>query len=107
MDRMSSKTVALLYMRGKQQEMMSLAMAFKPEDAMEAEEYEDALNVFIELTSYYTAFTSAIDMIETVQKDIYKAQVVNAKLTRTNSDLLREIKEKNAIIEKLQERVDL
>ena len=70
MERMSSKTVALLYLRTKRSEIMDLALAFQPTQYEDPEEYEMNLNVFIELTNFFTAMGSAIDMVETVQQSI-------------------------------------
>ena len=103
----SSKSVALIYLRNKRADLMNLALAFQPSSAEDAEEHDQMLNVFIELTNIYTAFGSAIDMVESIQKDIYKAQAINSKVKMDLQELMKESKKDKEIIAKLQERIQL
>lgn len=57
-----SKSIALLWLRQKNQDLMQIANALKPQDP--ENEYE--MDIFIDLVSIYSAIDSAIGMVEDV-----------------------------------------
>jgi hypothetical protein len=74
-----SKSVALLWLRSKNALLMQIAQQLKPEDIND----EDAMNLFLDLTSLYSAMDCAIDMVEDVQNKVWAAEARNADLKLT------------------------
>ena len=83
-----SKSVALLWLRQKNSDLMQIAHALKPQDP--TNEYE--MDIFLDLVSIYGAITSAIDMVEDVQNMVWAAEAKNSDLKLTIRQLTKKIK---------------
>jgi hypothetical protein len=90
-----SKSIALLWLRQKNSDLMQIANALKPQDP--TNDYE--MDIFLDLISIYGAITSAIDMVEDVQQMVWEAEA-------KNSDLKLTIRQLSAKIAKYEERFD-
>ena len=90
-----SKSLALLWLRKKNSDLMQIANALKPQDPNN--DYE--MDIFLDLISIYGAITSAIDMVEDVQRMVWEAEAKNADLKLT----IRQLTNK---INKYEERFD-
>lgn len=90
-----SKSIALLWLRQKNSDLMQIANALKPQDPNN--DYE--MDIFLDLISIYGAITSAIDMVEDVQQMVWAAEA-------KNSDLKLTIRQLTAKIAKYEERFD-
>lgn len=82
-----SKSIALLWLRQKNQDLMAIANALKPQDTNN--EYE--MDIFIDLVGIYSAIDSAIGMVEDVQRMVWEAEAKNADLKLTIRNLTRKI----------------
>jgi len=83
-----SKSIALLWLRQKNSDLMQIANALKPQDT--SNEYE--MDIFLDLISIYGAITSAIDMVEDVQQMVWEAEAKNADLKLTIRQLTKKVK---------------
>jgi len=83
-----SKSIALLWLRQKNQELMEIANALKPQDPYN--DYE--MDIFIDLLGIYGAINSAIDMVEDVQQKVWEAEAKNADLKLTIQHLAKKVK---------------
>ena len=83
-----SKSIALLWLRQKNSDLMQIANALKPQDP--TNEYE--MDIFLDLVSIYGAITSAIDMVEDVQNMVWAAEAKNSDLKLTIRQLTKKIK---------------
>lgn len=83
-----SKSVALLWLRQKNVQLMNIAQSVKPSDTDD----EYGMNLFLDLTSLFGAMDSAIDMVEEVQKKVWEAEARNAQHQLTIQQLTRKIK---------------
>ncbi len=90
-----SKSIALLWLRQKNSDLMQIANALKPQDPNN--DYE--MDIFLDLISIYGAITSAIDMVEDVQQMVWEAEAKNSELKLT-------IRQLTAKIAKYEERFD-
>jgi len=90
-----SKSIALLWLRQKNSDLMQIANALKPQDPNN--DYE--MDIFLDLISIYGAITSAIDMVEDVQQMVWEAEAKNSNLKLT-------IRQLTAKIAKYEERFD-
>jgi hypothetical protein len=90
-----SKSIALLWLRQKNSDLMQIANALKPQDT--TNEYE--MDIFIDLIGIYGAIQCAIDMVEDVQNMVWEAEA-------KNSDLKLTIRQLSAKIAKYEERFD-
>ncbi len=82
-----SKSIALLWLRQKNSDLMQIANALKPQDPNN--EYE--MDIFLDLISIYGAITSAIDMVEDVQNMVWAAEAKNSDLKLTIRQLTKKI----------------
>ena len=82
-----SKSIALLWLRQKNQDLMQIANALKHQDP--ENEYE--MDIFIDLVSIYSAIDSAIGMVEDVQQMVLEAEAKNSDLKLTIRNLTRNI----------------
>jgi hypothetical protein len=82
-----SKSIALLWLRQKNQDLMAIANALKPQDP--SNEYE--MDIFIDLVGIYSAIDSAIGMVEDVQQMVWEAEAKNADLKLTIRNLTRKL----------------
>tara|TARA_R100001463_G_scaffold83943_2_gene138546 strand:- start:137 stop:463 length:327 start_codon:yes stop_codon:yes gene_type:complete len=83
-----SKSIALLWLRQKNSDLMQIANALKPQDPNN--DYE--MDIFLDLISIYGAITSAIDMVEDVQNMVWAAEAKNSDLKLTIRQLTKKIK---------------
>lgn len=83
-----SKSVALLWLRQKNTDLMEIANALKPHDPNN--DYE--MNIFLDLVSIYGALQCAIDMVEDVQQMVWEAEAKNADLKLTIRQLADKVK---------------
>jgi site-specific DNA-adenine methylase len=83
-----SKSVALLWLRQKNSDLMQIANALKPQDTNN--EYE--MDIFLDLVSIYAALQCAIDMVEDVQNMVWEAEAKNSDLKLTIRQLTKKIK---------------
>lgn len=83
-----SKSIALLWLRQKNSDLMQIANALKPQDP--TNEYE--MDIFLDLVSIYGAIQCAIDMVEDVQNMVWAAEAKNADLKLTIRQLTKKIK---------------
>lgn len=90
-----SKSIALLWLRQKNSDLMQIANALKPQDTNN--EYE--MDIFLDLVSIYGALQCAIDMVEDVQQMVWEAEAKNSDLKLT----IRQLTDK---ITKYEERFD-
>jgi hypothetical protein len=82
-----SKSIALLWLRQKNADLMQIANALKPQDTNN--DYE--MDIFLDLMSIYGAINSAIDMVEDVQQMVWVAEAKNADLKLTIRQLSRRL----------------
>lgn len=83
-----SKSIALLWLRQKNSDLMQIANALKPQDP--TNEYE--MDIFLDLVSIYGAIQCAIDMVEDVQNMVWAAEAKNSDLKLTIRQLTKKIK---------------
>ena len=83
-----SKSIALLWLRQKNSDLMQIANALKPQDP--TNEYE--MDIFLDLISIYGAIQCAIDMVEDVQNMVWAAEAKNSDLKLTIRQLTKKIK---------------
>ena len=83
-----SKSIALLWLRQKNSDLMQIANALKPQDP--TNEYE--MDIFLDIVSIYGAIQCAIDMVEDVQNMVWEAEAKNADLKLTIRQLTKKIK---------------
>lgn len=83
-----SKSIALLWLRQKNSDLMQIANALKPQDPNN--EYE--MDIFLDLVSIYAAIQCAIDMVEDVQNMVWAAEAKNSDLKLTIRQLTKKIK---------------
>ena len=83
-----SKSIALLWLRQKNGDLMQIANALKPQDP--TNEYE--MDIFLDLVSIYGAIQCAIDMVEDVQNMVWAAEAKNSDLKLTIRQLTKKIK---------------
>ena len=83
-----SKSIALLWLRQKNTDLMEIANALKPQDPNN--DYE--MDIFIDLVGIYGAVNSAIDMVEDVQQKVWEAEAKNADLKLTIRHLAKKVK---------------
>jgi site-specific DNA-adenine methylase len=83
-----SKSIALLWLRQKNSDLMQIANALKPQDTNN--EYE--MDIFLDLISIYAALQCAIDMVEDVQNMVWEAEAKNSDLKLTIRQLTKKIK---------------
>ena len=83
-----SKSIALLWLRQKNSDLMQIANALKPQDPHN--EYE--MDIFLDLIGIYGAINSAIDMVEDVQNMVWAAEAKNSDLKLTIRQLTKKIK---------------
>lgn len=82
-----TKSIALLWLRQKNQDLMEIANALRPQDT--SNEYE--MDIFLDLVGIYGAINSAIDMVEDVQKMVWAAEAKNSDLKLTIRNLSKEL----------------
>lgn len=90
-----SKSMALLWLRSKNQLLTDIASRLKPVDQND----EEAMNLFLDVLSVYGAMDSAIDMVEEVQRIVWDAQAKNAELKLTIRNL-------NSRLDKFEQHMD-
>jgi len=90
-----SKSIALLWLRQKNSDLMNIAHALKPQDTNNG--YE--MDIFIDLLSIYTAMSTAIEMVEDVQHMVWDAEA-------KNSDLKLTIRKQAELIKQYESRLD-
>ena len=83
-----SKSIALLWLRQKNSDLMQIANALKPQDT--SNEYE--MDIFLDLIGIYGAIQCAIDMVEDVQQMVWEAEAKNADLKLTIRQLTKKAK---------------
>lgn len=83
-----SKSIALLWLRQKNSDLMQIANALKPQDP--TNDYE--MDIFLDLVSIYGAIQCAIDMVEDVQNMVWAAEAKNSDLKLTIRQLTKKIK---------------
>lgn len=83
-----SKSIALLWLRQKNSDLMQIANALKPQDTNN--EYE--MDIFLDLVSIYGALQCAIDMVEDVQQMVWEAEAKNSDLKLTIRNLAKKVK---------------
>jgi len=83
-----SKSIALLWLRQKNSDLMQIANALKPQDT--SNEYE--MDIFLDLVGIYGAIQCAIDMVEDVQNMVWSAEAKNSDLKLTIRQLTKKIK---------------
>jgi len=82
-----SKSIALLWLRQKNSDLMQIANALKPQDPNN--EYE--MDIFLDLIGIYGAIQCAIDMVEDVQNMVWAAEAKNSDLKLTIRQLTKKI----------------
>ena len=82
-----TKSIALLWLRQKNSDLMEIANALRPQDP--ENQYE--MDIFLDLISIYGALNSAIDMVEDVQKMVWAAEAKNSDLKLTIRNLTKEL----------------
>ena len=82
-----SKSIALLWLRQKNADLMEIANALKPQDPNN--QYE--MDIFIDLVGIYGALQSAIDMVEDVQQMVWEAEAKNSDLKLTIRNLTKKL----------------
>jgi len=83
-----SKSLALLWLRQKNHDLMNIAQSLKPQDTSNG--YE--MDIFIDLLGIYGAMTAAIEMVEDVQHLVWEAEAKNADLKLTIQHLAKKVK---------------
>tara|TARA_R100000951_G_C2558590_1_gene154858 strand:- start:158 stop:490 length:333 start_codon:yes stop_codon:yes gene_type:complete len=96
-----SKSIALLWLRQKNSDLMQIANALKPQD--HTNDYE--MDIFLDLISVYGAINSAIDMVEDVQNMVWKAEAKNADLKLTIRHLSSKVAEYEKRFDNLNENL--
>jgi len=96
-----SKSVALLWLRQKNSELIEIANALKPQDPNNTWE----MDIFIDLLGIYGAMTSAIDMVEDVQRMVWEAEAKNSDLKLTINHLSKKVKEYEKRLDNLNEHL--
>ena len=96
-----SKSIALLWLRQKNSDLMQIANALKPQDP--TNEYE--MDIFLDLMSIYGAINSAIDMVEDVQQMVWVAEAKNADLKLTIRQLSSKVAEYEKRLDNLNEHL--
>lgn len=94
------KRVELLYLREKNRMLMDITMSLKPDP-----DTNEGIDLFLDLTSIYTALSSAIDLVETVQDKIWEAQAENAYLKKEYLDLMEAHEKVVKRLDKLDENL--
>lgn len=90
-----SKSIALLWLRQKNGDLMEIANALKPQDNQNSWE----MDIFIDLLGIYSAMQTAIDMVEDVQQMVWEAEA-------KNSDLKLTIRKQAELIKSYQNKLD-
>ena len=96
-----SKSIALLWLRQKNADLMQIANALKPQDL--DNNYE--MDIFLDLMSIYGAINSAIDMVEDVQQMVWAAEAKNADLKLTIRQLSSKVAEYEKRLDNLNEHL--
>ena len=96
-----SKSIALLWLRQKNADLMQIANALKPQDLNN--DYE--MDIFHDLMSIYGAINSAIDMVEDVQQMVWVAEAKNADLKLTIRQLSSKVAEYEKRLDNLNEHL--
>jgi hypothetical protein len=96
-----SKSIALLWLRQKNADLMQIANALKPQDLNN--DYE--MDIFLDLMSIYGAINSAIDMVEDVQQMVWVAEAKNADLKLTIRQLSSKVAEYEKRLDNLNEHL--
>ena len=96
-----SKSIALLWLRQKNADLMQIANALKPQDLNN--DYE--MDIFLDLMSIYGAINSAIDMVEDVQQMVWVAEAKNADLKLTIRQLSSKVTEYEKRLDNLNEHL--
>lgn len=96
-----SKSIALLWLRQKNADLMQIANALKPQDL--DNNYE--MDIFLDLMSIYGAINSAIDMVEDVQQMVWVAEAKNADLKLTIRQLSSKVAEYEKRLDNLNEHL--
>lgn len=96
-----SKSIALLWLRKKNADLMQIANALKPQDL--DNNYE--MDIFLDLMSIYGAINSAIDMVEDVQQMVWAAEAKNADLKLTIRQLSSKVAEYEKRLDNLNEHL--
>jgi len=96
-----SKSIALLWLRQKNADLMQIANALKPQDLNN--DYE--MDIFLDLMSIYGAINSAIDMVEDVQQKVWVAEAKNADLKLTIRHLSSKVAEYEKRLDNLNEHL--
>ena len=96
-----SKSIALLWLRQKNADLMQIANALKPQDLNN--DYE--MDIFLDLMSIYGAINSAIDMVEYVQQMVWVAEAKNADLKLTIRQLSSKVAEYEKRLDNLNEHL--
>jgi hypothetical protein len=96
-----SKSIALLWLRQKNSDLMQIANALKPQDLNN--DYE--MDIFLDLMSIYGAINSAIDMVEDVQQMVWVAEAKNADLKLTIRQLSSKVAEYEKRLDNLNEHL--
>ncbi len=93
-----SKSLAVLWLRTKNRDLMEITQSLYPQDTSD----EQAMDLFLDLTSMYGALDSAIDMVEESQRLVWDAQAKNAELKLT----IRSLSQKVAAYERQFDELD-
>ena len=96
-----SKSIALLWLRQKNSDLMQIANALKPQDLHN--DYE--MDIFLDHMSIYGAINSAIDMVEDVQQKVWEAEAKNADLKLTIRHLSSKVTEYEKRLDNLNEHL--
>ena len=96
-----SKSIALLWLRQKNSDLMQIANALKPQDLHN--DYE--MDIFLDLMSIYGAINSAIDMVEDVQQMVWASEAKNADLKLTIRYLSSKVTEYEKRLDNLNEHL--
>ena len=96
-----SKSIALLWLRQKNADLMQIANALKPQDLNN--DYE--MDIFLDLMSIYGAINSAIDVVEDVQQMVWVAEAKNADLKLTIRQLSSKVAEYEKRLDNLNEHL--
>ena len=96
-----SKSIALLWLRQKNADLMQIANALKPQDLNN--DYE--MDIFLDLMSIYGAINSAVDMVEDVQQMVWVAEAKNADLKLTIRQLSSKVAEYEKRLDNLNEHL--
>tara|TARA_R110000803_G_scaffold13153_3_gene37151 strand:+ start:3793 stop:4137 length:345 start_codon:yes stop_codon:yes gene_type:complete len=94
-----SKSLALLWLRTKNQLLTDIANRVKPDD----HDDDEAMNLFLDVLSVYGAMDSAIDMVEEVQRVVWDTQAQNAELKLTVRNLSNRVAKYEQQLDELDE----